>query len=81
MNTLVKKTTSLRLNLELYQLIEQLAKRENRSVNNYIETLLVKATNFDTPNAETRQAIEDLNAEKKSLKRYSSAKELLNDLD
>lgn len=41
-----KKTTSLRLNADLYALIERIAKRENRSVNNYIETILLEATGY-----------------------------------
>ena len=43
MNTISinKKSTSLRLNSGLYAYIEKLAKKENRSINNYIETLLL----------------------------------------
>lgn len=36
-----KKTTSLRLELGLYSKIENIAKAQNRSINNLIETLLM----------------------------------------
>lgn len=76
-----KKATSLRLDRDLYNYIEKLAKKENRSINNYIETVLSKATNFNTPNSETQIAIEEMNKEKAKLKRYSSSKELFSDLE
>ena len=81
MNTInLKKSTSLRLDRELYNYIEKLAKKENRSVNNFIETVLANATNFYEPNQETKKAIEDLQSERPNLKRYNTAKELFNDL-
>lgn len=76
----LKKSTSLRLDAELYSYIEKLAKKENRSVNNFIETVLADATRFHDPNSETRQAIEDARKERPSLKRYDSTEDLLNDL-
>lgn len=61
MNTINnKKATSLRINSELYAYIEKLAKKENRSLNNFIETILSKATNFNVPNKETIEAMEEL---------------------
>lgn len=81
MNTInLKKATSLRLDAKLYSYIEKLAKKENRSVNNYIETVLADATNFYEPNEETKKAIEEAHLEKPNLKRYSKAKDLFNDL-
>lgn len=81
MNTIsLKKATSLRLDAKLYSYIEKLAKKENRSVNNYIETVLADATNFYEPNEETKKAIEEARLEKPNLKRYSKAKDLFNDL-
>jgi len=81
MNTVsLKKSTSLRLDMELYNYIEKLAKRENRSVNNFIETVLADATNFYEPNQETKKAIEELHSERSNLKRYSTANDLFNDL-
>lgn len=81
MNTIgIKKSTSLRLDQELYAYIEKLAKRENRSVNNYIETVLANATNFRLPNAETVEAIEEARSERGSLERFTDAKSLIDSL-
>lgn len=81
MNTVnLKKATSLRIDAKLYSYIEKLAKKENRSVNNFIETVLADATNFYEPNEETKKAIEEARLEKPKLKRYNNAKDLLNDL-
>ena len=60
--------------------MEKLAQKENRSVNNFIETVLADATNFYEPNKVTKKAIEDLQSERPNLKRYSAAKDLFNDL-
>lgn len=66
--------------MELYNDIDKLAKRGNRSVNNFIQTVLADSTNFYEPNQETKKAIEDLQSERSNLKRYSSANDLFNDL-
>lgn len=76
----LKKSTSLRLNRELYNYIEKLAKQENRSVNNFIETVLADATNFYEPNEETKKAIEEARAERSFLKGYKDMGELFSDL-
>lgn len=81
MNTInQKKSTSLRLDQELYSYIEKLAKKENRSVNNFIETILASATRFHEPNAETKSAIKEFEKEKVSLKKYNNTDELFKDL-
>jgi hypothetical protein len=83
MNTIEikKKSTSLRLNLNLYTHIEKLAKSENRSLNNFIETTLFDALEYREPNETTKKAIAEFKKDKKNLKRYSSAKELFDDLE
>lgn len=58
--TTAKKATSIRLDRDLYTYIEKLAKKEHRSLNNFIETVLSRATRFDTPNKETIEAIEEI---------------------
>jgi hypothetical protein len=81
MNTFnLKKSTSLRLDMELYNYIEKLAKKENRSVNNYIETVLAGATRFHEPNEETKRAIEEARQERSTLKGYTDMDELFADL-
>lgn len=72
----LKISTSLRLDREVYKYIEKLAKKENRSVNNFIETALADATNFYEPNKETKKAIEDPQSERPNLKQYSTTKDL-----
>ena len=78
MNTLNKKSTSLRLNQGLYNYIEKLAKKENRSINNLIETLLLKATDYKEPNEETIAAIKEARANKG--KGYTNTEELFKEL-
>lgn len=61
MNTIgAKKVTSVRLDKELYAYIEKLAKKENRSINNLIETILSRATHFHLPNEETIEAMKEV---------------------
>ena len=57
-----------------------MAKEENKSVNNLIETLLEKASGFHEPNEETKAAIEEARKEKASLKKYKSAQEAFDDI-
>ncbi|MFT4204776.1 MAG: hypothetical protein QM610_12795 [Chitinophagaceae bacterium] len=81
MNTVAtKKITSLRLNADLYSEIEILAKAENRSVNNFIETELAKVVEFHTPNEETLKAMEEVRTKGDTLKSYDSAKSMFEDL-
>lgn len=60
MDTKDKKLTSIRLNKNLYKHLQKKAKEENRSVNNYIETLLYDASEYGIPNAETLAAIKEM---------------------
>ena len=53
-----RKLTAFRLKTSLVERLKQEAKRENRSLNNYVETLLMDAT-YRNPNAETLAAIEE----------------------
>jgi hypothetical protein len=75
-----KKSTSLRINSNLYAYIEKLAKKENRSLNNFIETTLFDALEYREPNENTKKAIAEFKNEKKNLKRYSNSKELFQDM-
>jgi len=60
MNTKDKKLTSIRLNKNLYKHLQKRAKEENRSVNNYIETLLFEASDYRIPNEETLAAMKEM---------------------
>ncbi len=82
MNTInAKKTTSLRLSTRLYAHIAKMAKNQNRSVNNFIETILFDATGYNEPNAETKKAIAEVENADNNLKRYSDLNSLFEDLE
>ncbi len=51
-----RKSAMFRLREELIVRLKQLAARENRSLNNYVETILMDAA-YNTPNATTQAAI------------------------
>lgn len=55
---LAKKNQSFRLPVELIERLKQLAKKQNRSLNNYVETILLDAT-YHTPNSETLAAMDE----------------------
>lgn len=81
MNTATKrKSTSLRIDNELFAYIETKAKEENRSLNNYIETVLLTSTGFHEPNEVTKKAMQQVREERDTLKCYSDMNELFNDL-
>lgn len=58
MEVVLKKNQSFRLSVELIDRLKQLAKRQNRSLNNYVETLLLDAA-YHEPNAVTLAAIKE----------------------
>ena len=45
--TTLKKTMSLRISPALYEHLKKVSSKENRSVNNYVETRLFKVSNFE----------------------------------
>lgn len=53
-----KKNQSFRLSVDLIEKLKQLAKRQNRSLNNYVETLLLDAA-YHEPNEVTLAAMEE----------------------
>ena len=53
-----KKNQSFRLPVELIERLRQLAKRENRSLNNFVETLLLEAA-YCEPNDVTLAALKE----------------------
>lgn len=46
-STALKKTMSLRISSALYEHLKKVSSKENRSVNNYVETMLFKVSNFE----------------------------------
>ena len=55
---LPKKNQSFRLSIELIERLRQLAKRQNRSLNNYVETVLLDAA-YNEPNDVTLAAMKE----------------------
>lgn len=53
---ITRKSAMFRLRTELLDRLKQLAAHDNRSLNNYVETILMDVA-FHTPNATTRQAM------------------------
>ena len=59
METPVRERTAFRLRKDLMDKIKKDAKKENRSVNNYVETLLLDAL-YREPNEETLAAMREV---------------------
>lgn len=51
-----RKQTAFRLSEALIDALKENARRANRSLNNYVESILLDAV-YNTPNEETREAI------------------------
>ena len=58
MDVALKKNQSFRLSVALIDRLKQLAKLQNRSLNNYVETLLLDAA-YHVPNAATIAAMKE----------------------
>lgn len=59
MDIALKKNQSFRLSVDLIERLKQLAKRQNRSLNNYVETVLLDAA-YHEPNATTLAAMKEV---------------------
>lgn len=53
-----KKATMFRLNVDLIERLKELARREHRSLNNFVECVLLDVA-YSEPNEETKAAIEE----------------------
>lgn len=69
MEIAIKKNQSFRLPVDLIERLRELAKRQNRSLNNYVETLLLDAA-YHQPNATTLAAMRE--AERDTMKNVPS---------
>ena len=58
MEITLKKNQSFRLSVALIERLKLLARRQNRSLNNYVETVLLDAT-YHEPNATTLAAMKE----------------------
>ena len=71
MEATVKKQTAFRLDNNLLEMLKAAAKREHRSLNNYVECLLMNFM-YNQPNEETKAAIEEARSGKSAGKRDMS---------
>ena len=58
MEAVVRKQTSFRLREDLLQILQEHAKKANRSLNNYVESMLMEVV-YSEPNEETKAAIKE----------------------
>ena len=70
--TTTKVQTAFRFDKELIRRLKIKAKKENRSLNNYVETVLMDVA-YDEPNEETMAAIDEVKSGK-DLKRLDMDK-------
>lgn len=56
--TIQKKATMFRLNVDLIDRLKEMARREHRSLNNFVECVLLDVA-YNEPNEVTKAAIEE----------------------
>ncbi|MDY6248697.1 MAG: toxin-antitoxin system protein [Prevotella sp.] len=78
--TIIRRPTSFRLRADLLDGLRRNAKRENRTLNNYVESILLDIV-YREPNDVTKAAMEEAMSGKNKNKVYDSVEELFNDLD
>jgi hypothetical protein len=78
--TIIRKPASFRLRADLLEGLKRNAARENRTLNNYVESVLLSIV-YDEPNDLTKAAIREAKSGKNQNKVYDSVEELFNDLD
>ena len=78
--TIIRRPTSFRLRADLLDGLRRNAKRENRTLNNYVESILLDIV-YHEPNDVTKAAMEEAMSGKNKNKVYDSVEELFNDLD
>lgn len=77
--TIIRKPTSFRLRTDLLEGLKRKAARENRTLNNYVESVLLDIV-YDEPNEVTKAAIMEAMSGRNRNKVYSSVDEMFNDL-
>lgn len=74
-----RKPISFRLRTDLLERLRSNAVRQNRTLNNYVESLLLDIV-YNEPNDTTRNAIEEAMSGRNRNKVYASAEEMMNDI-
>ena len=77
--TIRRKPTSFRLRGDIIERLKHNAARENRTLNNYVESVLLEVV-YSEPNDITKAAIREAMSGKNSNKVYSNAKEMFDDI-
>lgn len=77
--TIVRKPASFRLRADLLEGLKRNAARENRTLNNYVESVLLRVA-FEEPNEMTKAAIKEVMSGKNPNKVYSDVDEMFNDI-
>lgn len=75
----IRKPVSFRFRNDIIERLKQNAARENRTLNNYVESVLLNIV-YDEPNVVTKAAIDEAKSGKNPNKIYSSAEEMFNDI-
>lgn len=80
MNTAIeRKPASFRLRADLLERLRRNAVRQNRTLNNYVESILLDIV-YNEPNDTTRVAIEEAMSGRNRNKVYASADEMMGDI-
>ena len=77
--TIVRQPASFRLRTDLLEGLKRNAARENRSLNNYVESVLLDIV-YNEPNETTKAAIEEAMSGKNKNKLYTDVDEMINDI-
>ena len=77
--TIIRKPASFRLRADLLGILRQNAVRENRTLNNYVESVLLDYI-FNEPNETTKGAIMEAMSGHNPNKVYDSVDEMFNDI-
>ena len=78
--TIIRRPASFRLRADLLEGLKRNAARENRTLNNYVESVLLGVV-YEEPNRVTKAAINEARSGKNPNKVYDSVDELFNDLN
>ena len=77
--TIVRRPTSFRLRADLLERLKIKAARENCTLNNFVESVLLDVV-YNEPNETTKAAIEEVMSGKNPDKVYGSAEEMFDDI-
>ncbi len=77
--TIQRKQTSFRLRTDLLEFMKEDAERQNRTLNNFLESLLLDYY-YNEPNEVTKAAIEEAMSGRNRNKVYDSVDEMFADL-